>query len=87
MSRRPRRYFSPARKLFAPLSFAVVARATRQGGASHEGTGDQFYDVEQFEAYRQLGVHVASAAPAGTGRAGTRRARVAEAVSMAESAV
>jgi hypothetical protein len=25
----------------------------------HQSTLDQFYDEEQFEAYRQLGVHVA----------------------------
>ena len=53
----------------------------------YDGTGDQFYDVEQFEAYRQLGVHVASAAIAGTGRTGTRMARAAEAASATESAI
>ena len=28
----------------------------------HQSTLDQFYDEEQFEAYRQLGVHVAEGA-------------------------
>lgn len=28
----------------------------------HQSTADQFYDEEQFEAYRQLGVHVAEGA-------------------------
>jgi hypothetical protein len=30
----------------------------------HHSTGDQFFDEEQFEAYRALGYHMASEASA-----------------------
>jgi hypothetical protein len=44
----------------APLDVQAYQRA--HGVFPYDGTGDQFYDVEQFEAYRELGAHNAALA-------------------------
>jgi hypothetical protein len=54
----------------APLD--LLAYHTARTIFPNDGTGDQFFDAEQFEAYRRLGVYVATvatdaAAPAVTG--------------------
>ncbi|MBI3450181.1 MAG: patatin-like phospholipase family protein [Acidobacteria bacterium] len=49
---------------------AVTVRSYRDANPAfpHQTTADQFFDDDQFEAYRALGEHVAGALPVGTGK-------------------
>jgi hypothetical protein len=42
-----------------PLPVDVMEYAQKNKAFPHQSTGDQFFDEEQFESYRKLGLHIA----------------------------
>jgi hypothetical protein len=46
------------------VPYELLAYALRETAFPHQGTSDQFFDHEQFDAYRALGFHIGTAAAA-----------------------
>jgi hypothetical protein len=46
------------------VPYELLSYALKETAFPHQGTGDQFFDHEQFDAYRALGFHIGTAAAA-----------------------
>jgi hypothetical protein len=54
-----------AKALLTPdVPYELLAYALKETAFPHQSTGDQFFDHEQFDAYRALGFHIGTAAAA-----------------------
>ena len=46
------------------VPYELLTYALKETAFPHQGTSDQFFDHEQFDAYRALGFHIGTAAAA-----------------------
>jgi hypothetical protein len=46
------------------VPYELLTYALKETTFPHQGTSDQFFDHEQFDAYRALGFHIGTAAAA-----------------------
>ena len=54
-----------AKALLTPdMPYELLTYALKETAFTHQGTSDQFFDHEQFDAYRALGFHIGTAAAA-----------------------